>query len=443
MVGKLIHPRPIIGLGLVFLATAIGCVGSGGSGRGPVRGERSDEELRASSGWYDLEAQAAFQNTLRSGDLYAFAAQARAARKPALPVPKKTILVITGGGSYGAYPAGVLVGWSESGTRPEFDVVTGTSIGALIGALAFLGPKYDADLIKASTCVRNEDLYRMRHFPKSILSESLADSAPLAKLIAESITDDRVRAMAAEHRKGRRFYVGTSDLDTRRAVIWDVGAMAARDTPGDRELVRNVLLASASIPGFFPPVRIPVVVDGVRHIERHVDGVTSSSMFFAPPWVPPEQWENLPAGWLYGSDLYILVAGKLYADPALVKSRTVAIASQAVSTILYDQTRSDLHRLFLLSILTGMNFNVASIPADMKAPTSSTEFHPEEMGPLFETGREWAKNDRKWRETPPGYERGEGAKYRSGTTLVDTGRRAPVGPPGSEGVQIPAIPEKK
>jgi hypothetical protein len=190
-------------------------------------------------------------------------------------------------------------------------------------------------------------------------------------------------------------------------------------------------------------VRIPVFVDGVKHIERHVDGVTSASMFFAPPWVPPERWANLPAGWLYDSDLYILVAGKLYPDPGLVRSRTVAIASQAVSTILYDQTRGDLHRLFLLSILTGMNFNVASIPENMQAPASSTDFRPDEMGQLFDAGREWARTDRRWRETPPGYERGEGPKYRAGTTLVDTGRRTELDPPVNNGIPIPVIPEKK
>jgi hypothetical protein len=190
-------------------------------------------------------------------------------------------------------------------------------------------------------------------------------------------------------------------------------------------------------------VQIPVTVDGVRHVERHIDGVTSSSLFFAPPWIPPELRANLPAGWLYGSDLYILVAGKLYADPAPVKARTVAIASQAVSTILYDQTRGDLQRMFLLSILTGMNYNVSSIPEDLAVPDSSTDFKPEEMAPLFEAGVAWAKNNRKWRETPPGYERGEVAKYRSGTVLTDTGRRTLVAPSGSEGVPVPVIPEKK
>jgi hypothetical protein len=441
MVGKLFRPGPLIGLSLALLACAIGCAGFGRIGRDPDR-ERSLEELRASVGWIDPESQNSVRETIRPEDLFAFAQKSRAARKPDVPVTKKSVLVLTGGGSFGAYPAGVLVGWSESGTRPVFDVVTGTSTGALIGSLAFLGSACDEDLRRFYTCTTNDDLYRKRRFPASLLSDSLADSEPLSKTIAKAITDDRILLVAAEHRKGRRFYVGTTDLDTRRSIIWDMGAIAVRDAPGDRDLIRKILLASASVPGFFPPVKITVTVDGVPHVERHIDGGTSSSMFFVPPWVPHEDRKELPAGWLYGSDLYILVAGKLYADPELARSRTLAIASQAVSTILYDQTRSELHKLFLLTILTGMNYNVSSIPQDMRAPDSSTDFCPEEMAPLFEAGAAWGRQNRNWRNTPPGYKMGEGPKYRSGTTLTDTGFRSGT-PSVGDGAPVPAIPEKK
>src|SRR6185436_14369771 len=111
------------------------------------------------------------------------------------------------------------------------------------------------------TTLSDREVFQKRRFPRSILSESLTDNAPLAALIEKYTTDDRIRQIAIEHHKGRRLYVGTTDLDVRRAVIWDMGAIAARDTPEDRELFRRVLLASSAIPGFFPPVRIPVVVD--------------------------------------------------------------------------------------------------------------------------------------------------------------------------------------
>ncbi len=237
--------------------------------------------------------------------------------------------------------------------------------------------------------------------------------------------------------------MATTDLDVRRAVFWDMGEIASRDTPQDRALFRKVLLASSAIPGFFPPVRIPVTVDGKRYVERHIDGGTTSSMFFAPPWVPPEQRPTLPSTWLFGSELYILVAGKMYPDPVMVRSRTFNIASNAVSTIIYDQTRSDLHKLFLLSILTGMNYNVSVIPKDMSAPIESTSFKPEEMTAMFDAGAEWARSCPKWRNTPPGYEPGEGGRYRAGTVLTDTGYSNPIGTPDDKPGPMPPVPAKK
>lgn len=440
--------RPALGPGLLLillLAVLVGCAGKhcpiGRVGR--FGGEqRPIEELRAATGWYDLDAQAAIRNTIPNEDLLAWANRLRAESKPAVPNVPKNILILSGGGVFGAYCAGVLSGWTEAGTRPEFDVVTGISTGALVACFAFLGPEFDSELRRYYTTVRDEDIFIRRRLIPSLLSESLADSKPLSCLIENAITDDRIARVAEEHRKGRRLYIGTSDLDVRRAVVWDLGAIASQNTPESRRLIRDILLASASIPGFFPPVRIPVTVDGQQFVERHVDGSTSSSMFFVPPYVPPEARATLPSTWLHGSNLYILVAGKLYADPVPVKARSLYIASNAVSTILYDQTRSDLQKLFLLSVLTGMNYNLASIPKDLQATTESTKFDPVEMTRLFEAGAEWSRTNRNWRLTPPGYEPGEGSRYRTGTILTDVGRRGPVGAPPGGPMIPPVIPDK-
>lgn len=433
MIHTFTRPGPALGLALVLLAAAVGCTGGGDTERRTplkrlgLRDERTTEELKASVGWLDREAQDAGGHTISTEDRLAFAARAREAVRPPVPFPKRSILIISGGGSYGAYPAGVLVGWTTTGTRPQFDVVTGISTGALIAAFAFLGTTEDANLQEAYTTLRNSDVYKRNRILPGILSEALADTAPLQKLIANLTTEERIQRYACEHQKGRRFYVGTTDLDARRAVEWDMGAIASRGTPESRELFRKVILASAAIPGFFPPVRIEVTVDGKRYVERHIDGGTTSSMFFAPPWVPREQRDSLPTGWLYGSDMYILVAGKMYPDPAPVKPRTFAIASSAISTIVYDQTRSDLHKLFLLSAMTGMSYNVSVTPRDVVVPESSTEFDPAEMTRLFNEGVRWAQSGPPWRITPPGNEPGEGAKYRAGTVLTDTGLRRPIG----------------
>ncbi|MCE9565479.1 MAG: patatin-like phospholipase family protein [Planctomycetes bacterium] len=439
--------KPAIALLLALSAAIVGCAGQGDARRKPFArfraspGEnRSAEELSSALGWIDREAQASGRSVVPSNELVAFANQARVVRKPAVPSPHKDILVISGGGVYGAYPAGVLYGWTQAGTRPEFDVVTGISTGALVAVFAFLGSSVDCELRQAYTTINNDDVYRMNRFPRALLSDSLADNAPLAELLKQYATDDRIRQVAAEHQKGRRLYVGTTDLDVRRGIFWDMGAIATQDTPQSRELFRKVLLASSAIPGFFPPVPIEVTVDGRRHVERHIDGGVSSSMFFAPPWVPPEARAALPASWLHGSDLYILVAGKLYPDPTPVKSRSLAIAGNAISTILYDQTRSDLHKLFLLSIVTGLNYNMAAIPKDVPTPIESTSFNSAEMTVLFESGAEWARNHGKWRDSPPGGEHGEGGRYRAGTVLTDTGRRGMIG--GDENLIPPVVPAK-
>jgi len=427
--------KTAVALSLALVAALVGCAGSGDRRFKPFSrfrekpGEnRSDEELSSALGWVDREAQSAGRSVLPTKDLVAFANQARTVRKPAVASPHKDILVISGGGVFGAYPAGVLYGWTQAGTRPQFDVVTGISTGALIAVFAFLGPSVDCELKQAYTTITDDDVYKKRRFPRALLSASLADNTPLAEMLKCYASDDRIRQVAVEHQKGRRLYVGTTDLDVRRGIFWDMGAIALQDTQESRDLFRNVLLASSAIPGFFPPVPIEVTVDGQRHVERHIDGGVSSSMFFAPPWVPPEARADLPPSWLHGSDLYILVAGKLYPDPTPVKSRSLAIAGNAISTILYDQTRSDLHKLFLLSIVTGMNYNMTAIPKDVKAPIESTSFKPEEMSVLFEAGAEWARNHGKWRDSPPGGEPGEGGRYRHGTVLTDNGRRGTVGP---------------
>ena len=427
MVRTFARPKTAAALGVVLVAVVIGCRGPDGGERTSLRErltgprERTKAQLKASVGWLDTEAQDAGRSPFRSEEMLEFAQQARQARKPAVSPPRKNILILSGGGSYGAYPAGVLAGWSATGTRPEFDVVTGISTGALLGAFAFLGPSEDCAMQHAYTTIRDRDIYHRNRIIAALLSESLADTRPFAKLIAETATEDRIRRIGIEHQKGRRFYVGTTDLDARRGITWDMGAIAARNTPQDRELFRKILLASAAIPGFFPPVRIPVTVDGRRYVERHIDGGTSSSMIFAPPWVAPALRDKLPPGWLYGSNMYILVAGKLYADPVPVKPRTLAIASNAVSTIVYDQTRSDLHKLFLRSILTGMNYNLSVIPKDLDSPLASTEFDPKGMTRLFNAGAQWAMSGPKWRHDPPGYEAGEGARFRAGIKLTDAG----------------------
>jgi predicted acylesterase/phospholipase RssA len=268
------------------------------------------------------------------------------------------------------------------------------------------------------TTLRNENLFRYKSPFGALWSDSVAETGPLARKVEEIVTPEFLAAVAAEHARGRRLYVGTTELEGRRQVVWDMGAIAARGSPHDLGLFRNVLLASAAIPGFFPPVRIPVAVDGKLYEEWHVDGGVTAALFFRPPWVPPDRRADPAAASLANTDLYVLVAGKLYPDPDPVRPAALTIAATSVSALIHAQTRGDLGKLYLASVLTGMNYRVAAIPPAFRTMVSSTDFDPAEMTKLFDEGVRQALAGTAWRATPPGLEKGEGVTQRQGVQLV-------------------------
>ena len=370
----------------------------------------------------DIHADSEAAQLLDAQALFTYAERIRREQRPKNLPPKRSILALSGGGSYGAYTAGLLVGWTQTGTRPQFDVVTGISTGALIAPLAFLGPGYDPQVEALYTNVTNSDLYRIKKNLRTIFGEALADNTPLVQRLEQICTPELLRAIAVEHSKGRRLYVGTTELDSRKQVIWDLGAIACGGSEDDLQLFRQILQASASIPGFFPPVRIRVNIDGKIYEERHVDGGVTASVFFRPPYIAPELRNEPEALSLYDADLFILQAGKSYPDAEAVRLRSIRIVAAGVSTLLYTAARGDLLMLYTATVLTGMNYYVAPIPQDLPVENSSTEFNPEEMLKLYNEGVRQMQKGTAFRRTPPGLEKGEGVSLRAGRNLIRTGQ---------------------
>ena len=191
-------------------------------------------------------------------------------------------LVISSGGDDGAFGAGLLTGWTAAGTRPEFDLVSGVSTGALIAPLAFLGPDYDEQLREVYTQYSAQDMADSRGVIAALSGDAAYDTAPLRRLIDRYIGEDEVARIAAEARKGRRLLVATTNLDAARTVIWDLTRIAASGAPGARRLIGDVILASCSVPGLFPPVLLDVTAGGARYDELHVDGGVTSQLFIGP-----------------------------------------------------------------------------------------------------------------------------------------------------------------
>lgn len=319
------------------------------------------------------------------------------------PLPPVAFLTISGGGGDGAFGAGLLTGWSESGTRPEFKLVTGVSTGALIAPFAFLGPKYDSILRQTYTQVTDRDIFIKRRFTAALFSDGMADTSPLGKLVSKYMTREVLDAIAVEYGKGRLLLIGTTDLDSREPVIWNMGAIAASKDPGALELFHKIIRASASIPGAFQPMMIDVTVNGTHYQEMHVDGGATMQVFMYPPNLHLDVVASALGAGERKRSVYIIRNSRLDADWASVDRRTLTIANRAVSSLIQTQGMGDLIRMYLTATRDHVDYNLAYIPRDFSAPKKS-EFDDDYMRPLFERGREMAAHGYPWAKYPPGYD---------------------------------------
>jgi len=310
-------------------------------------------------------------------------------------------LAISGGGSNGAFGAGLLAGWSEVGTRPEFTMVTGVSTGALTAPFAFLGAKYDPQLKVIYTQTYTKDVAIEKNIMSALFSDSLADTKPLQGLIYKYMTPEVIEEIAIEHRKGRRLYIGTVNLDAARPVIWDVGAIATSDYENKVSLIHDVMLASAAIPVAFPPVMISVEVDGKHYDEMHVDGSVASQVFVYPAAV---DWKKIINRLKVEGkpQVFVIRNAFLGSDYNGVNPSVLSIATRSIDALLSASGTGDLYQIYALCERDGNNFNLAYIPTDFTdKPTEA--FDPVYMRKLYKRGYDMAFKNYPWENGPPGF----------------------------------------
>lgn len=315
-------------------------------------------------------------------------------------LPPADLLAVSGGGDRGAFGAGLLCGWSDSGTRPQFKAVTGVSTGALTAPFAFLGPDYDFVLRTVYTAVRPQDILFNRNFLAAITDDGMADNYPLWTLISKYVDAAFLNKVAAEYRKGRLLLIGTTDLDAREPVIWNMGAIAASGDPKSLALFRSILLASAAIPGAFPPTMIPVEVDGKPYEEMHVDGGASAQVFLYPPSLRRVA-QSMGHEMTRTGRVYVIRNSQFGSDWAPVDRRTMNIAGRAISSLIHTQGIGDLYRIYLQTQRDGFEFNLAYIDDSFRAEHKE-DFDPPFMKALFDYGYQLAKNGYPWKHAPPG-----------------------------------------
>lgn len=310
-----------------------------------------------------------------------------------------SFLALSGGGAKGAFGAGFLNGWTASGTRPEFKIVTGISTGALIAPLAFLGSEYDDKLTKGYTTIQTADILNVEGLLgfgilPVLFGESYASTGPLIKMIAWQVDEEAMTKIAEEYAKGRRLYIGTTNLDAQRPVIWDMGAIASSGRPDALKLFHKVMLASASIPGGFPPVYFDVEIDGKKYDEMHVDGGVITGVFgYGPSLFAQAQDEGL-------CSFYVIKNGKLDVESMQVRRHVFPISVRSFETLMKAQSWSDMLRLYGIAKRDNVDFSYISLPYGYEAKGDEM-FDPEEMKRLYDLGYSIATSDKPWQKDIP------------------------------------------
>ena len=318
--------------------------------------------------------------------------------------PRLALLALSGGGARGAFGAGLLAGWTQNRSRPRFTVVTGISAGALMGVFAFLGPHYEGELERFYTVTTDADIFADRGI-SGLMRDAVKDSTPLRRLIERTVDDGIIAAVAAEHRLGRRLFVGTTNLDTGRLVVWDMGAIAASDRPERLRRFRDVLLASASVPMVFPPVYFPVEWEGRTYWQMHVDGGAAVTVFLSG-FVIDELNRMTGLRTERGEaavDCYIILndvlGDRMPEEP--VEATLLGIAGGVVRSLSTAATVTQLVRMYRGARGIGFGFHFASIPADYPHRLPATRFEPEKMRHLFDYSRALAAGGYPWALHPP------------------------------------------
>jgi len=348
-----------------------------------------------------------FMSILGSGPINAeFAAALRRrlaylGAAPGVSIPPLDLLAVSGGGEDGAFGAGLLNGWSLAGTRPEFTLVTGVSTGALTAPFAFVGSDYDAALKRVYTDVTLADIAIQRYIVAPFFNDALADTSPLFATISRELDAPLLARIADGYRQGRLLLIGTTDLDAQVPVLWNVGAIAASGHPRAPETIHKILLASASVPGAFPPVLFDVTLDGKRHQELHVDGGAVHQAFLYPNSVTALRRAYIAARRPIRSvRAWLIRNGRIDADWAMTDRRTLSIAQRAVATMIASSGFNDANRIWLNAQRDHVEFRMAYIGRDFTTPLPAP-FDQTYMRALYDYGFARALRGYDWSDRPP------------------------------------------
>ncbi|CAM4404828.1 patatin-like phospholipase family protein [Vibrio agarivorans] len=305
-------------------------------------------------------------------------------------------LALSGGGFNGAFSAGILTAWTEKGTRPEFDVVTGVSTGAIVSIFAFLGSDYDHVLKELYTETDFNDLFETNNVFSIFSEKALFDNSKFEAKVQSIINDQLVTEIAFESRLGRKLFIGTADLDHQRLAIWDIGRIAEYGSPKATRLIQDLIIASSSVPGAFPVRKIELNIEGTTFDELHVDGGIVRQVFFAPQWF---DIKTMASG--DKQNLYVLRNGTLHPKYKPTQISFFDISARSMDTLLLSQGVGDIEFIFHYAQGNNINFNLAYIGQDFPEVEGEDPMGKDYMQRLYQYSYRKKVNDVAWESVPP------------------------------------------
>ena len=318
-------------------------------------------------------------------------------------------LALSGGGANGAFGAGFLNGWATGGSRPVFKIVTGVSTGALMAPFAFLGPRYDDALHEFYTTTTTRDIFTLGSIGSILISllrgDSLADTGPLATLIARHVDAEFLHQVADAHNRGRRLYIGTVDLDSQQFVVWNMGLIAASGRPEALELFRKVMLASASVPIAFPPVLFEVEAGGRLYDEMHVDGAVAATVFLHGGVIRPSLIRERAGLGVGREDIFVIHNGQLHGDPSPTPRSLRGITARVIEASGRAGVIGALFTIYAFAEREQASFHWVTTPEGVEIPGTG-DFDPAKMTELYAVGYKTALAGPVWSVDPPGLQGG-------------------------------------
>ena len=305
------------------------------------------------------------------------------------------VLIVGGGVSNSAYGIGLLKGWLKEGSRPVFKIVTGYSSGSVIALATFSGKEYEDRLADLFTSISTKDVVKQKGVFGILFGNSVNSSALFAKKIDNIVDEDLMVKVAQEHKKGRRLYVGTSDLDAQGFVIWDMGALASKGGVDALKMFRKIILASCSFSSMLPPVFFQVEAGGRRYDEMHADGGVIGGIFHVYQLMDGVKFREIR------TRLYILNCCYMSPHSKQIEDNLTAIISRTIETNGSSKMSGDTYRIYAFAKERGWDYNLAYIPEDFE-PNQKEMFDKQEMQRLFKRGYDDAAVGYKWHKAPPG-----------------------------------------